>query len=151
MGTYTGAEQAMIDLWIKTRLLDPTVQAALDSISTGLGAKVFPDFAPKDATWPVIIFQCQDPPRDVRGVGTSSVMVDTLYIVKVVAQADSYDDLADPARVLHGALTTSTGDAVGDGLVLTSIRENQYSMTEVDEGVQFRHLGGIYRIQATAQ
>lgn len=151
MGTYTGAEQAMVDTWVEARLSDVAVAASLNAINAGLSGRVFLDYAPKGTAWPVVIFQCQDPPRDVRGVGTSSVMIDTLYIVKTVAQVDEYAPLAPIASVLHAAMTTSTGDAVGDGLVLTSVRNDQFSMVEVDEGIQFRHLGGVFRIQATAQ
>jgi hypothetical protein len=146
MSTYVGAEQVMCDIWVRERI--QTVAADLNAVAEGLSGRVYQDFAPKSAQWPVIIYQCQDPPRDVRGVGVSSVMVDTLYLVKAVAQGENYDDLAPIAKALHGAMTTSTGSAVGDGSVLTSVREDQFSMVEIDEGEQFRHLGGVYRIQA---
>lgn len=146
MAEYVGAEQVLVELWLRAQIA--TVNAALEEIALGLSTRVYSEAAPKDATFPVIIFQCQDPPRDVRGVGTFTVMIDTLYLVKAVAQVDNYAELAPIASALHGALTTSVGGAVGDGSVLTSVREAQFSMPEFDEGEQWRHLGGMYRIQA---
>jgi hypothetical protein len=146
MGEYVGAEQLLVELWVRSRIA--TVNAALEEIDLGLSARVYSEAAPKGAVFPVIIFQCQDPPRDVRGVGTFTVMVDTLYLVKAVAQVDDYAELAPIASLLHEALTTSTGGSVGTGTVLTSVREQQFSMPEFEEGEQWRHLGGMYRIQA---
>ena len=104
--------------------------------------------APDDARLPYIVWQCQSPPRDVRGVGTFRVMVDTLYVVKAVSQGTSYAPLAPVAAAIDRALTNPVGDSVEDGLVLTSVRNDQFSMREVAEGTEFRHLGGEYRIQA---
>lgn len=146
MGEYVGAEQVLVELWVKDRIA--TVADRLEEIALGLSARVYSEAAPKDAEFPVIIFQCQDPPRDVRGVGTFTVMVDTLYLVKAVAQVDDYAELAPIASALNDALTTPTGGSIGTGTVLTSVREEQFSMPEFDEGEQWRHLGGMYRIQA---
>lgn len=116
---------------------------------TGLSTRVFEDFAPQGyATYPFIIVQCQTPPRDIRGVGVSRVMVDTLFIVKAVAQVDSYAPLAPIVRVFDTALTSPTGGAVADGFVFTSVREEQFAMVEIDSGKQYRHFGGLYTIQA---
>lgn len=146
MTEYVGAEQVLVNLWVADRIAQRN--ADLEAIHLGLSGRVFLDSAPEDATFPVIIYQCQDPPRDVRGVGTFTVMVDTLYLVKVVAQTDDYGPLLPVAKVLHEAMTTSTGGTVGDGTVLTSVRRNQFSMTEYAEGSDWRHLGGMYQIQA---
>lgn len=146
MAEYEGAEQVLCDIWVRGRL--ESISEDLNLIAAGLSARIYQDYAPKGVEWPVIVFQCQDPPRDVRGVGVSTVMVDTLYLVKAIAQADDYGVLAPIATAMHRAMTTSTGSAVGDGSVLTSVRREQFSMVEVDEGEQFRHFGGIYGIQA---
>lgn len=145
MGLWEGAEQAMVDKWVEARIA--TLAVDLDAISAGLSGRVYLDAAPRDAEWPVIVYQCQDPPRDVRGVGLVTVMVDTLYLVKAIAQAGN-DVLAPIVSTLHRAMTTATGSAVDDGAVLTSVRNEQFSMTDMTEGATFRHLGGIYRIQA---
>lgn len=151
MSTYVGAEQAMVDLWVESRFADPLIAADLEAIATGLSERLFPDFAPKGTPYPFIIYQCQDAPRVIRGVGTFAVMVDTLYVVKAVSQVDSYAPLAPIARVIDAAMTSSTGSAVEDGFVLTSVRDRQFALVEVDQGTQFRHFGGEYSIQAQGE
>jgi hypothetical protein len=151
MATYTGAEQAMVDAWIEARFNDPAIVALLDAIDPALSNRIFPDFAPVGTEYPFIVYQCQDPPRAVRGVGTSVVMVDTLYVVKAVAQVDSYAPLVPVARVIDSAMTSSIGSAVEDGFVLTSVRDRGFALVEHDQGTQFRHFGGEYSIQAQGE
>lgn len=106
MGIYTGAEQALTDAWVEGRL------KAFDTITPGLGDRIFLDVAPEGTPYPFVVYQCQEPPRDVRGVGSFRVMVDTLYVAKAVAQVSSYRDSVDPARVDHD-----------DDLVIREVRE----------------------------
>jgi hypothetical protein len=147
MGIYAGAEQALVTAWVQERV--QSVADDLELISPGLSDRVFEDFAPQGfAVYPFIIVQCQSPPRDVRGVGVSRVMVDTLYIVKAVAQVDSYAPLAPIASVIERALTSPTGGPVADGEVFTSVREEQFAMVEIEAGKQYRHFGGLFKIQA---
>ena len=147
MGVYDGAEQALVTTWIRGRLA--SVSADLEAINTGMPDRVFEDFAPYNyAVYPFIIIQCQSPPRAIRGVGVSTVMVDTLYVVKAVAQVDSYGPLAPVASVIKRALTTPTGGLVADGNVFTSIHEEQFALVEIDGGKQYRHFGGLFKIQA---
>lgn len=149
MTTFVGAEQAMVDLWVLARLQGQA--AALDDIDAGLSTRIFQDYAPEGTKYPFIIWQCQDPPRAVRGVGVFVVMVDTLYVVKAVSQVDSYAPLAPIAKVIDSAMTTSTGSAVEDGFVLTSVRDRQFALVERGQGTQFRHFGGEYSIQAQGE
>lgn len=146
--TYLGAEQVLVDAWVEARIA--LQGAALEAISIGLSTRVFADFAPEGTIYPFIIYQCQSPPRDVRGVGVSRVMVDTLYIVKAVAQASSYAPLAPVAKVIDAAMTSAAGSAVADGAIFASVREEGFHMVEIEAGKQYRHLGGQYRIQAQA-
>lgn len=146
--TYLGAEQVMVDLWVANRL---AAHAPFEAISPGLATRVFNMFAPADTPYPFIIFQVASPPRDVRGVGVVRVMVDTIYTVKAVAQVDSYAPLTGVAREIDAVMTAPVVSAVADGFVLASMREEQFSMVEVDGGKQYRHLGASYRIQAQAQ
>lgn len=148
MGVYLGAEQAMVDQWVEARLAAETV--ALEAISVGLAGRVYNMLAPTGAKYPYVVYQCQVTPRDVRGVGVSRVMVDTLYVVKAVTQTTTYDRLAPIARVIDTAMTSEAGSPVADGFVLSSAREEGFSLTESVEGTQIRNLGGIYRIHAQA-
>jgi hypothetical protein len=149
MNTFLGAEQVLVDTWIEMRLA--AVAQDLEDIAPGLSQRIYPDLAPADAPYPVIVYQCQSPPRDVRGVGAVRVMVDTIYVVKAVAQQVSYVPMAPLARVIDGAMTASVPTPVVDGFVLASVRNQQFSLTEVANGKQVRNLGGEYRIHAQAQ
>ena len=146
MGSFAGAEQVLIDAWVQARLASFAIE--LDEEDAGLSTRVYPDFALPGAQYPFIIFQCQSPPRDVRGVGVTRVMVDTLYVVKAVAQVDSYAPLQGIAHIIDKALTSPEGSVVDDGLVFTSVREEGFNLVEVEQGTQFRHLGGQFKIQA---
>lgn len=146
--TFQGSEQAMVDKWIKDRL---SAHLPFNVISPGLTTRIFSDYAPADALYPFIIFQVASPARDVRGVGVVRVMVDTIYIVKAVAQVASYDPLAPVAKEIDVAMTSPNVSTVGDGFVLSSMREEQFSMVEVEDGKQYRHLGGSFKIQAQSQ
>jgi hypothetical protein len=148
MATYTGAEQVLVDLWVKAQL--DARAAEFNAVAAGLSTRIFLDYAPEGTPYPFVIYQCQSPPRDVRGVGLSRVLIDTLYVVKAVSQVDSYAPLAPIAKVIDAAMTSAAGSAVEDGLVLTSVRQDQFSMVERDQGTQFRHFGGEYKIQAQA-
>jgi hypothetical protein len=148
MGDYAGAEQVLVDGWIESRFLVPEFAAVLEAIDPGLSTRVYQDVGPETARYPFIVYQCQSPPRDVRGVGVSRVMVDTLYVVKAVSPAATYAPLVPVASAIDRAMTSAEGGSIFDGLVFASVRTEQYSMTTREQGETFRHLGGEYRIQA---
>lgn len=148
MSIYLGAETVLVDLWVEARLT--TRAAELEAIDAGLSTRVFQFVAPPDTRYPFIVYQPQSPPRDVRGVGVTRLMVDTLYLVKAVAQTDDFAVLAPVAKEIDLAMTSPDVTAVADGLVLCSVREDQFALPEYDAGTHFRHLGGIYKIHAQA-
>lgn len=149
--TLIGAEQDLIDRWVDGRLKANT---DFNTINAGLAGRVFNMFAPTGTTYPFIIYQAQSPPRDVRGVGTARVMVDSLYIVKAVAQASTFNALSAIAAEIDQVMTVATGENIttpaGNGLLLASVRDDQFSLVELEQGKQYRHLGGLYRIHAQA-
>lgn len=143
-----GAEQAMIDGWIASKLIGASV---LDDIFTGLSQRVYNMFAPAFTGFPFIIFQAQSPPAVVRGVGSAEVMVDTIYVVKAIAQGTSYAALAPIASAIRFMLVTNNGETTSNGdEIISCSYERQFALTEVSEAKQFRHLGCELRIQARA-
>jgi hypothetical protein len=117
-----------------------------------LSTRVFNEVAGDDASYPFIVYQCQDPPEVVRGVGSAEVMVDTIYIVKAIAQGTSDVVLAPVASAIRDALVSNNGEEIvgGIGTIFTCHYLRQFRMSTVEQGSQFRHLGGAYRIQARA-
>lgn len=148
MGSFEGAEIALVNQWVENRLL--ALSDDLEQEAPGLTERIFDQYAPPTTLYPFIIYQAQIPPRDIRGVGTTRVMVDTLYIVKAVAQVSAYADLAGVASIIDRAMTSAEGGSVLDGRVFACVRQDQFALTEVDSGKQYRHLGGAYKIQAQA-
>jgi Protein of unknown function (DUF3168) len=141
--TYIGAEVSIIDSWVAARL------AATPSVVTLVGSRIFNTYAPPDIDFPFIIFQ-QQTLRDVRGVGSERIMVDTLYVVKGIGQGSDFSQLGTLAAAIDTALNVPAGGAATGGLVLASVRDEPFALTEVEDGKQFRHMGGVYRIYAQA-
>lgn len=149
MTDFHGAEEAMVDTWVRSKL---EAHAAFDTISPGLTGRIHNRLAPEGTDFPYIVFQAQTPPEVVRGVGFEEVMVDTIYIVKAIAQGTDFLALAPVASAIRTALTSPNGETVttGIGTVFTSRYERSFSMVENEQTKQFRHLGGEFRIQAQA-
>lgn len=149
MTTYNGAEESMIDLWVQNRL---TSHSAFNSLYTGLTGKVFNRLAYGNPTYPYIVFQAQSPPEVIRGVGLAEVMVSTIYVVKAIAQCNTYEPLAGVAAEIRSAMVTPASSTVpgGIGEVFMCRYERQFTMVETEQGTQFRHMGGEFLIQAQA-
>ena len=112
MADLTGAERVIVDAWIPSAI--GTVAIQLESISKGLSSRVYLDMAPDGTTYPFIVFQTQDDPTNVRGVGIVTIMVTTLYLVKVVAATD-YISIGNIVALIDTVLTTATGAAPSIG------------------------------------
>lgn len=140
--SYAGAEAALVGNWISATLLADATLVGL--VST----KVFEDLAPNGTPFPYVVFNVQDAPYVVRGVGLAEVMVDTIFTVKAVAQVSSYDVLAPHASAIRAALVTAETQAPTGGLIFTCSYERQVAYAEGRGAEQVRHLGGEYKIQA---
>lgn len=143
MTSGIGAESVLTDTWIEATLL------ANVTVTGHVGTRVRLDQGNDDDLYPFIVYQLQSG-LDLRVVGPDRVWVDTLYVVKAVAQCDDFGTLAPVAAALDDALTSTTGGTVADpsGQVFCCVREEPFRLTEVSNGQQFRHLGGIYRLYA---
>ena len=146
MGSWVGNETGLVDAYVLQQLAAKAT--ALNAISAGLSGRIYADLAPAGTAYPAIVYQTLSPPRDVRGVGSHRLMVDTIYVVKAIAQCDSYAPLGPVAKVIDEAMTAPEGSAISGGLVLASVRDSAFQMVETTEGTQYRYLGGQYRIQA---
>lgn len=134
-----GVENTLVESWLYTTLsTDATLKGKV-------GARIYSYVAPARTLTPYVIFNAQSPGFDVMGVGTARVMLNCLYQVKVVVQDASFHGAKDAAdridELLHGAAGTPTG-----GQVLGCVREGPLAYAEVTDGIEYRHLGGLYRI-----
>lgn len=87
--------------------------------------------------------------RDIRGAGLHRVQVDSIYLVKAVVKGGSYDPataiMSRATRLLETPETVSTPG--GD---ITCTRETITQYPELQDGTQYRHLGGSFRIRANS-
>ena len=136
------AETFTADSWLYAVL---SGDATLAGLATG---GIYAHFNPATSpTFPFVLYQLQAPGMDTRGVGPARVMTQALYLVRGVAQANSFGgslkSIADRIDVL---LQAASGTAAG-GLVLSCVREQPFALPETGPGgLQYRHLGGIYRL-----
>lgn len=140
------AESAdLIEPWIYSRLTgDPDFAA--------LGVQVHGALTPDDPGPLYAIISALSPPRDVRGIGTVTLGVDSVYLIKAVGQTTSQDDLLPVARRIFDLFGGVDEDAPGGHI--TCVREAIVSYAEVTGAVigggqAFLHLGGQFRIRAT--
>lgn len=134
----------LVEPWLYSALSsDPQLveMVGVDSISGTLSPEVLDP--------PYVTFLMQST-RDVSEVAGIRISTDNLYIVKAVAQTGSWDDVRPIANRISGLLhrphevvSLPTGS-------LTCTRERIVQYPEVDEGLQYRHLGAIFRIRASA-
>lgn len=133
-------EITTVERWLRATLTGDLTLAAL------VGDRVFSTIAPRDAAHPLIVYSFQAG-LDTIGVGTARIMSRPLFTIRVVAPSGSFADLEDAARrvdeLLHGALDRPVA---GSGLVLSCMREQPLALALMEEGTEYRQLGGIYRI-----
>lgn len=136
---------------ITTGVIEPWLYSTLqdDATLTGLvGDRVSGTLSGELLATPYVTFLLQDH-RDVLGVGGTIIMADCLYMVKAVSQSAGWGTVTAIAERIQDLLhRESTVISLPNGS-LTTVRERIISYPEVSEGVQYRHLGGIYRIQAS--
>lgn len=98
-----------------------------------------------DVTYPYIIFQMHTALPDSTVVNGIRIWSRLDYLVKVVDREQSYSTIA-PIYSRMDQLLHLTAGTVADGQVYWSQRIRPFRMPEVDDAIQYRHMGGIYRI-----
>lgn len=133
----------LVEPWIYSRLQDSTLLTligGLDHISGTLSVDELPS--------PYVTFLMQSS-RDIQGNAGQIISTDNLYMVKAVAATASWNDVAAIASRLTTLFHLPYTVVNVTGGSLTSTRENIIQYPEITEGVQYRHLGAVYRIRAS--
>lgn len=113
------------------------------------GVPVAAYVAKQGTAFPRIQFNFQGG-SDVVAVGAIRIMLTGLWQVKAIVQAESYAPAKPLADRLDALLHGKKGQ-VSDGVILGCKREQPIAYVEVDSGLQYRHLGGLYRIEVQGQ
>jgi hypothetical protein len=131
-------ESVVAEQWLVEKLRDDAAVAAL------VGQRIYSELAPQGAAMPYIVVQNQAS-VDVLGVGSQRILTELVFVVRAVGRGASYAGLAPIADAIDAALHLASG-ATANGTVLGCRREEPFRRPEVTSGVQYRHLGGIYRV-----
>lgn len=132
-------ETTRADQWIWE-----TIQGSVGLLDV-VDDRVYADVAPGGTVWPAVVYQYQGG-GDILTQETSRVLHSGVWLIRIIQPTRSYLEM-QPAADLLDTLFHSTAGTAGDGVVYSSVREAPYRLLEVDDGVEFRHLGGLYRLQ----
>src|SRR5215207_915380 len=132
-------ETYLADQWLYENLLADATLVGL------IGSRFYADEAPASAVYPYVMWNLISA-TDVRGQGTFRIMVNCLYLVKVVGKATSYGALMPASDRIHAAIDAKGGDTIAGDHVFSCVREEPYRLSVSSSGVSYRHLGGIFRI-----
>lgn len=137
------SEPTAADRWVYTKL---TADATLTPL---IGTRVFGEIAPQGTAMPYIVFQMQSA-VDLRIVGPYTVWSNMLYVVRGIAETNSFGgNLGTIDNRITAVLHNTSGSNV-DGLIYVCVRVQPFRLTEIVDGRSIRHAGGIFRILAKA-
>lgn len=142
----------MTDPLIETvDLVEPWLYATLsgDSTLAGLVAAVSGTLSATPLPLPFVSFAMQSS-LDVTGFSGDRISTDDLYQVKATGLGSSWDEVRPIARRIDALLHRPNMVVGVAGGSLSCIRERTLQYPEVSDGLEYRHLGGIYRIRASA-
>lgn len=106
---------------------------------------VWSDLASQGTPYPHIVFNTQAA-KNTLGVGAVRILTDPLYTIKVIGRNSSYAEL-QPIVERMDTLLESALNAVVNGIAIRRCyQEEAIKYPEVDEGVRYNHIGGMYRI-----
>jgi len=121
-----------------------TVLSGDATITSLVGSRIYDGISPQGVIFPYIIYSFLGG-ADTRGVGTVRVFNSGLYQVKAVCEGESYAPAAAIADRIDELIHGNRG-SVSDGSVVDCVREQPLTLIEQQNGVQYRHVGGLYRI-----
>jgi hypothetical protein len=149
-------ETVRVDRWLYQTLSQDTVLGDL------VHGRIYGYLAPPGATLPYVVYSHQSG-RDVRALGPTRIMTDMVYQIKAIGSGGSFaplksivDRLDDLLQGAAGVVIDPRSDIMTRGLagqlirrhVLMCVREQPIAYVEVEDGMQYRHLGGLWRIIA---
>lgn len=115
--------------------------SSVTSIATG---GIYHSVAPAQATYPLVIFNQQSNTRFVQSFGDRGGR-NSLWMVKGVAVGEN-SDAADNLSAAIEALLNEGTLSVSGGTLYRMHWEQDVQYTELEDGEQIRHSGGMYRI-----
>jgi hypothetical protein len=100
--------------------------------------------APQLSVYPLITFQ-QQSELDLEVINAHRVWAEFQFLVRVIGQTASSLDLKAIADEIDARLHRTSG-TTSDSQVISSTRKYVFHMPEEAQGVEYRHLGGLYEL-----
>lgn len=144
MSTLPGLEGITVSRWVYGTLSsDPTLQNLLGGAQGAAQRVVEGVYGGQADTW--LSFTVLPDFQDVKVVGMIQVMSRVQVQVKAVGKATSYGPLVPIYQRAHQLLESRTNQrpALG-GTILTAERVSGVQYAERANGIEYRHLGGLY-------
>lgn len=137
-----------IQEWAVAALSTQQMADALGIPLAEVPGRIWDSTPPTHAAEPFVEVMVSEP-RDVGGVGMAEVMATAELTAKAVGRAEAYDPLRPIAAVIHASLHGQTSVPLsGDGWMLASRRVRAIAYPEQSNGIEYRHLGGTYTVNA---
>lgn len=125
------------------------VLSADTTIKSYVSTRIYDTVAPQGATYPFVIIATMAPGNDLQVVGAARIWTEGVWLVKGVAQAATFGGNLQSLAARMDALLHKAQGTVSNGTVYACVRQQPFEQVEVVEGgVQYRHLGGVYRVMA---
>lgn len=123
-----------------------TADAALSAI---VGSGVYDGVRKAGSALPCVVFQLQAPGNDFMTMNGVRIWNSSLWLVRGIAEQSSYGGQLLTIAYRIEALLHGQKGSNSDGVIYTCVRERPFQLREQPkEGTEYRHLGGLYRIQA---
>lgn len=139
-----GAETYGVDTWLYQTLTGGTALTAL------VGTRVYNEVVPQNAEYPYVVFNYVGGSDSV-GVNQARIFTRGTWNVKGVDQLEppltSAERVAAIAEAIDGLLQKASGTVTGTRVYACS-RQSQFRLTDVQDGLVYRQMGGTYRIVA---
>lgn len=147
MSTLPGLEGITVARWVYGTLSgDPTLQNLLGGPQIAAQAVVEGVYAGSASRW--VVFTIVPDAQDVKGVGMVQIMARVQVQVKVVGKGTSYGPLVPIYQRVHELLESKVAQEVpAGGLILTAHRVSGVQYPERANGIEYRHLGGLYETE----
>lgn len=139
--TTAGQETLDVHKWLYSTMAGDSalVAAAPGGFHSGI--------APPRPTYPFVRFGIQAPMRVIRGVGVVEFMMTSLWLIRGVDNNASYVNLTAVSKRIQALFAGVINVALPDGMILSCVREEAFQLEQVEGGREYRHLGGMYRIE----
>lgn len=133
----------LVDPWLFAKL---SASAALAAI---VGNRITNGAALGNLATPFVTWDMNSS-RDITTAQGDILWNESLFEVKVIGHGGSFSVPGRAMSIIHGLIHGVKNEATAKGGTITCHRDRVIRYPELDDNVQYRHVGGIYRIQAHA-